>query len=60
MKNNITFILAVKIDGQDRQENLDITIKRITRDFKGSQIILVESDCRGKLLIDTLMWSICS
>jgi hypothetical protein len=49
MKSNITFILAVKIDGQDRQENLDITIKRISRDFKGSQVILVESDRKGKL-----------
>lgn len=49
MKNNITFILAIKIDSCDRQENLDITIKRITRDFKGSQIVLVESDYKSKL-----------
>jgi len=49
MDNNITFIIAVQIDSQDRLANLDLVVNCIREGFPSSPLLLLEADITSKL-----------
>ena len=49
MEKNVTFIIPVRIDSEDRLRNLKVCLRFLKRNFKGSNIILKESDTYSKI-----------
>ena len=46
---NVSFLIALKIDSQDRVSNLDISVKNLSHHFPNSEIIISEMDDSSKI-----------